>query len=203
MSQADELKIGQAAKASLIRHTNVESCLAPRGHFKVQHWRAGKLIGEYEFLNGITIEGKNKLLDVMFHGTTAIATWYLGMISLTSYTALAAADTYDNIGQSGNGWAEFTSYTDAANSSRRDHTACMGGGCSFGQAITNASPVVFRHHGLRYSQGTCSLWAVMPRRQTKGDHASGSVLWATALFTSGDVAVNDEDQLKVTYSVSA
>ena len=39
--------------------------------------------------------------------------------------------------------------------------------------------------------------------QTKADHTSGSVLWATALFTSGDVAVNDEDQLKVTYSVSA
>jgi len=202
MSQADELKIGQAAKASLIRHTNVESCLAPRGHFKVEHWRAGKLIGEYEFLNGITNEGKNKLLDVMFHGTTAIATWYLGMISLTSYTALAAADTYDNIGQSGNGWAEFTSYTDAANSSSATTRPAWTEGAASSQAITNASPVVF---DITASGTVKGLFLVGgdAAAQTKGDHASGSVLWATALFTSGDVAVNDEDQLKVTYSVSA
>ncbi len=202
MSQTDELKIGQAASASSVRHTRVESNLQPKGHFKVEHWRAGKLIGEYDFLNGITNEGKNKLLDVMFHGTTAIATWYLGMISLTSYTALAAADTYANIGQSGNGWAEFTDYTDAANSSSSTTRPTWTEGAASSQAITNASPVVF---DITASGTVKGLFLVGgdATAQTKADHTSGSVLWATALFTSGDVAVNDEDQLKVTYSVSA
>jgi len=40
--------------------------------------------------------------------------------------------------------------------------------------------------------------------QNKGDYqAAGAVLWATALFGTGDVPVNAEDQLKVTYTVSA
>ena len=38
---------------------------------------------------------------------------------------------------------------------------------------------------------------------TKGDHASDGTLWATALFSSGDVVVQNGDQLKVTYTVSA
>ena len=39
--------------------------------------------------------------------------------------------------------------------------------------------------------------------QNKNDHTSGGTLWATALFTSGDVVVANGDQLKVTYTVSA
>ena len=39
--------------------------------------------------------------------------------------------------------------------------------------------------------------------QTKSDHTTNGCLWATALFTSGDVTVSAGDQLKVTYTVSA
>ena len=38
---------------------------------------------------------------------------------------------------------------------------------------------------------------------TKNDHTAGGTLWATALFTSGDVVVANGDQLKVTYTISA
>ena len=38
--------------------------------------------------------------------------------------------------------------------------------------------------------------------QNKSDHTTGGTLWATALFTSGDVVVANGDQLKVTYTTS-
>jgi hypothetical protein len=41
--------------------------------------------------------------------------------------------------------------------------------------------------------------------QTKNDHTAGTAntLWSTALFSGGDVTVQNGDQLKVTYTVNA
>ena len=81
----------------MIRARKAEDQLEPRGRFVVEHFRKGVKIGQYEFPNGITNEGKNKLLNVMFHGISAITTWWLGMISNAGYSALAAGDTYAQI----------------------------------------------------------------------------------------------------------
>ena len=126
---------------------STEDQLKPRGRFVVEHFRNGVKIGQYEFPNGITNEGKNKLLDVMFHGGTPVTTWWLGMIDNAGYTALAATDTYANIGQSGNQWAEFTGYTDAANGESASTRPAWTVGAASGQAATNASPVVFNITG--------------------------------------------------------
>ena len=110
-----QMKVNHNAGCSLVRARSTEDQLKPRGRFVVEHFRNGVKIGQYEFPNGITNEGKNKLLDVMFHAVSPVTTWWLGMIDNAGYTAQAATDTYANIGQSGNQWAEFTGYTDAAN----------------------------------------------------------------------------------------
>ena len=68
--------------------------------------------------------------------------------------------------------------------------------------MTNASPVVFDITATETVKGLFLVGGIVAA-QTKGDHAASGILWATALFTGGDVAVNNEDQLKVTYSVSA
>ena len=57
LRQEADLKVIHSADAK------VECLLNPRGQFKVEHWRNGKRINEYHFPNGITNEGKNKLLD--------------------------------------------------------------------------------------------------------------------------------------------
>jgi hypothetical protein len=198
-----QMSVCQSAGCSMIRARSVEDQLAPCGRFVVEHFRNGEKIGHYEFPNGITNEGKNKLLDVMFHGVSAITTWWLGLIDNAGYSVLAATDAYANINQAGNGWDEFTAYTDAGNSGSASTRPEWTEGAASGQAITNGSPVVF---DITASGTVKGLFLVggAANAQNKGDYqAVGAVLWATALFNSGDVPVNNGDQLKVTYSVSA
>jgi hypothetical protein len=209
MNQLSQLHLDQEAGVEVVRcavnkdsKVTVQHSLNPRGAFVVEHWRNGKRINEYRFPNGITNEGKNKLLDVMFHGTTAITTWWLGMIGNSGYTALVATDTYENINQVGNGWDEFTDYTDAANGNSASTRPEWTEGAAATQAITNASPVIFDITASGTVKGLFLVGGIA-NAHNKGDHTAGGILWATALFTVGDVPVNNGDQLKVTYSVSA
>jgi hypothetical protein len=196
------MNVGQKAGCSLVRARKTEDQLQPRGRFVVEHFRKGEKIGHYEFPNGITNEGKNKLLDVMFHGVSAITTWWLGMIDNSGYSALAATDTYENIDQAGNGWDEFTDYTDAGNGGSASTRPEWTEGAASGQAITNGSPVVFDITASGTVKGLFLVGGIA-NAQNKGNHEAGGTLWATALFGTGDVPVNAEDQLKVTYTVSA
>lgn len=183
--------------------TNFLSDLNARGRFYVELWRDGKRVHAEAFNNGITNEGKNFLLDVMFHGTTANGTWYLGLIDNSGFTALAAGDTYAAINQAGNGWDEFASYTDTANASSAVTRPTWTEGAASGQSITNSSVVTFDITGSGTVKGV--FLAGGTNAQTKSDFtsAASNKLWATALFGSGDVAVLNGDQLKVTYTVSA
>jgi len=195
------MNVGHSAGCGVVRVRKAEDQLQPRGTFVVEHFRNGRKIGHYEFPNGITNEGKNKLLDVMFHGVSAITTWWLGMISNSGYTALAATDVYAQIAGS-NGWAEFTDYTDAGNGGSSSTRPEWTEGAASGQAITNGSPVIFDITGSGTVKGLFLVGGVS-NAHNKSDHTSGGTLWATALFGTGDVPVNASDQLKVTYTVSA
>lgn len=172
------------------------------GRFIVQHWRAGRRINEYHFNNGIVNEGKDKLLDVMFDGATQISSWYLGLIDNSGFTALANDDTYDDIDQAGNGWDEFKNYTDGNNGDNTTTRPEWGPDPASAQSITNSTVAVYNITGSGTVKGVFAVGGGAAP-QTKGDHAAGSTLWATALFTSGDVTVQNGDQLKVTYTVSA
>ena len=108
----NSLSIKHTVNLEISRKPEVDN-LNIEGHFRVEHWRNGKLIETYEGPNGITIEGKNFLLDVMFHADTACTIWYLSLIANIGYTALDETDTYDNINQGGNGGNEFETYDDS------------------------------------------------------------------------------------------
>jgi hypothetical protein len=197
-----KLSLKHAAGAEVARGGIAKSDLSLRGHLTVEHWRDGKLLAVYDFNNGITNEGKNKLLDVMFHGVSAIGTWYLGLIDNAGYSALAAGDTYDNINQAGNGWDEFADYTDANNGNSASTRPEWQENAASSQSITNTTVSIFNITASGTVKGVFACGGT--NAQTKSDHtASGNYLWATALFNSGDVPVNNGDQLKVTYSVSA
>ncbi len=175
----------------------------PRGKFSIDLYRDGKRINSFAFPNGIVNEGKNYLLDAGFHNSTAWATWYCGLIDLTGYSALASDDTYDDINQAGNGWDEFTTYTDANNSDSAVTRPEWQNDAASGQSITNSTTSIFDITANGTVKGVFIVGGT-GGAVNKSDHAAtNNILWATALFGSGDVAVLNGDQLKVTYTISA
>lgn len=206
-----QLHITQAATAQLFRNGVLvpqaargvaENHLEPRGVFKVELWRKGKRINEWVAPNMATNEGKNKLLNVMFDGATQITDWWIGLIDNSGYTGLAAGDTYVNINQPGDGWDEFTAYTDTANSGNATTRPAWTMGSATIQSITNGAPVIFDITSSGTVKGLFLVGGIA-NAQLKNNHEADGLLWATALFLSGDTAVSNGDQLKVTYTVNA
>lgn len=168
------------------RGRNAVSGINFRNPISVEHYRAGRLIEIYKTFNDVTNVGKNKILDVMFNDSTPVAnnSWFLGFISLASYSALSAADTMSSHA----GWIEFTGYT-------QSNRVAWGSGAASGQTTANASPATFDITG---SPGTVK--GIFATSNNSKSGTSGT-LWATALFAS-DVPVTSGDQLKITYSVA-
>jgi hypothetical protein len=171
------------------------------GKFVLEHWRDGRRINEYHFNNLVTNEAKNRLFNTMFKSTAQFANWFVGLIGTASYTALAAADDYADIGQTANGWREFTTYTDNVNSGNAGTRPAWAAASASAQAITNTSPAIFDITTAGTIKG--AFICAGASAQTKGDHTAGGVLWSEGLFTSGDNVAQIGDQLKFTYSVSA
>ena len=199
----DHLKITQQSGCELVRKSNRADVLPLAGRFDVDHYRDGKRINCYAFPNGIVDEGKNYLLDGGFGGVTVWSTWYAGLIDGGGYSSLADDDTYDDIGEAGNGWDEYTSYTDANNGASAITRPEWQADTASGESITNSTTSIYditvngTVKGVFIVGGTGGA-------VNKSDHADfNNILWSTALFGSGDVAVLNGDQLKVTYTVSA
>lgn len=198
-----QLKFGQSAEAAVAKNpTGSLSDLNVMGRYVVEHWRDGQRINEYHFPNGITNEGKDHLLNVHFNALAAMTAWYMGLVDNLNYSALDATDLYDDINQAGNGWDEFTLYTDAGNGDSAVTRPAWDEAAASAQSITNNTVTVFDVTGSGTVKGL--FLCAGTNANTKGDHTAGTAhkLWATALF-SGDVAVLSGDQLKVTYTVSA
>lgn len=185
MQSAD---FGQAVGVQLSRHGQEYAGMVhtPKfaGKFKAEHWRDGKKIGEYDIPNGITNIGKDTALNILFGPTAKISTWYIGLISLASYSALAAADTMSSHA----GWVEFTGYSESVRQT-------WGAGSAASQSITNASVATFTINATGTVKGI-----FIPSDSTKS--GTTGTLWSTALFGS-DVAVLSGDLIKITYTVTA
>lgn len=149
----------------------------------------GKLRWHQVVKNGVTNQGLNKILNVMFQSATQITTWYLDLTATGA--TYAVGDTY----ASHAGWTYTTStnYTQATRPT-------WGPAASTAQSSTNSSTVDFTMNA------TCTIngIAVVAGSSTKADSASGSgVLWATGAFPGGEQAVVAADSLKITYTVNA
>lgn len=157
------------------------------GSFIVEHFnKEGVLLNKFSFPNGITDEGKDHILDTEFGDGSQVASagWFIGLIDLSGFTALADADLMNSHG----GWNEFTSYSEG-------NRVAWGPGSASSQSITNSSPATFNISGSGTVKGV-----FVPTNNTKS--GTTGVLWATALFAA-DVPVSNGDQLKITYTVSA
>lgn len=167
-------------------HSEAHAKVGLNGKWGVDHYRDGAKIARYDFPNDITNEGKNTLFEIMFHDGTQIAnaSWFIGLISNSGYSALAATDVM----ASHSGWTEFTGYSQSTR-------VAWGAGAAASQSITNASPATFDIN----ASGTVKGIFVTSNSTKSGTTGK---LWSTALFAA-DVPVTNGDQLRATYTVSA
>lgn len=182
--QEDKFDIHQEIEHFLTRHRGAIDKLQMKGVYLAHHFRGGKFLKTYLINNDITNEGKNLIFDTMFNSATQIATWYSGLISLSGYSALAAADVMNSHA----GWTEATGYTQA-------NRVTWGVGAASGQAVTNASPMTFDMNA------TATIKGIFITSNNTKSGTSGK-LWSTGLF-SADVPVVNGDQLKITYTLNA
>lgn len=155
------------------------------GRFVVEHRDAeDKLKAVYDFPNGITDEGMNHLLDVTFHGSSQIGTWYIGLVDNSGFSAFADVDTLSSHA----GWSEFTSYTEANRVTWQEDAASS-------RSITNTTTADFSINATGNVRG---IFVSSNNVKTTG---TTGTLWSTAAFSSV-VATANGDTLKVTYTVS-
>lgn len=180
------LNFNQIVTNNANRNRGTLQGLGLRGRFKVDHYRKGKIYDKYEFNNDITNIGKNTIFDVMFSDATQTPanSWYIGLINITSYSALAAGDTMSSHA----GWTEFTAYS-------QSNRVAWGPGDPSSQSITNATPATFSISGTGTVKGI-----FVTTNSTKS--GTTGILWSTGLF-SADVPVVSGDELKITYTVNA
>jgi len=147
----------------------------------------GKLKWAEKAHNLITNQGLNHPLDVLLHGVTQIATWYVALFE-DDHT-VAAGDTYATPG-----FTECEAYTEATRPAYVEAAAS-------GQSITNsANKAVFSINDTKTIYGA-ALVGGGTGASTKGDAAGGGTLLCAAKF-SASKAVSSGDTLNVTYTLS-
>lgn len=163
------------------------------GIYKARLLRNGEVVWEEEYPNTVVTVGKNLLLDQALAGSGYTVTGpYLGLISSTSYTAIAAADTM----ASHSGWLEAGG-SNAPTYSGSRKTASWAAASGGAKAL--ASTADFTFTGAGTVKG--SFMVLGSGASATVDNTGGTLLSA-GLFTTGDKAVSSSDVLQVSYSLS-
>lgn len=182
----DRINMLDGAKYNLNRKRIITDDFHPKGFYKGELYRGGKLIELFDwFPNLITNEGKNDIWDVYFSDGTqkAASSWFMGLISAASYSAIAATNTMASHGT----WLEYTAYDESTR-------PAWGPGNPSAQTVTNASPAIFNFNAT----GTVKGIFIVSNSTKSG---TTGVLWSVGLFAA-DIPVVDEDQIKLTYAAS-
>jgi hypothetical protein len=154
------------------------------GIWSGQHVRNGQVIDEWQDHNLVVNEGLDALLNIMFHGTTQITTWYIGVFE-ANYTPIATVTAATITSAS----TESTAY-DESTRQAYDEAA------SSGQSITNsASKATFTFNATKVIYGAFLVSA-------SAKSATTGTLFSAAKFSSSKSVV-DDDQLLLTYTFTA
>jgi hypothetical protein len=150
--------------------------------------RNGVLLAKTRDHNVCTGEGLNRLLDVMFHGTTQIATWYIEIFE--SNTTPSDGTTYATPV-----YTPSTAYDEATRPAYDEAAASS-------KVTTNtASKATFTMNDTKTIYGA-ALVGGGSAATTKGDAAGGGVMFAAAKFGSPKSVVA-ADVLLVTVTLTA
>lgn len=183
----------EVSGATVQRGAGMNEGADAQGFYSVDcHDADGNLKWSDTIKNLVTTQGKNDALDKYLAGTTYTAAWYLGLISSTSYSAVAAGDTAAQVNGT-NGWKE-AGVANAPTYSQATRPAPAFSSASAGSKSTSAA-VAFSITGTGTVKG-CFLDSSNVKDGTAG------VLYSAGLFSGGDKAVGSGDTLSVTYTAS-
>jgi hypothetical protein len=180
--------------ASVIRGGGLGEAAEAHGRYEVECVGAdGKLKWSDGIENVVCTVGKNLALDSFLAGAAYTVTGpYMGLISSTSYSAVAAADTMaSHAGWLEAGGANAPTYT--GNRKTAVWSAASAGSKALSAALSFAitSTGTVKGAFLVFGSGASA---------TKDD--TGGTLWSAGTFSTGDKAVVNGDTLNVNFSTS-
>lgn len=180
--------------ASITRKSLMDESAQAHGHYEVKCFDAnGNLKWEDVIENVVTTVGKNLALDSFLAGSSYTVTGpFMGLISSTSYSAVAAADTM----ASHAGWLEAGVANTPTYSGGRK-TAVWSAASAGSKALSSA--LVFSITGSGTVKGCFLVYG--SGAVSTVDNTSGT-LYSAGLFTAGDKVVANTDSLSVTYTAS-
>jgi hypothetical protein len=148
------------------------------------------LVWDDLYTNVVTTLGKNDILDKYLAGSAYTAAFYIGLITNTSYTAVAAGDT----SSSHSGWLEGGGANAPFYSQATRPAATFGSAASGGIKATSSSSV----YTIATTGGTYK-GSFLTTSSTKD--GTGGILFSAGTFTGGDRAVSVGDTLNVNYQL--
>jgi len=180
--------------ASVIRGSGIGELAEAHGRYEVECIGAdGKLKWRDTIENVVATVGKNLALDTFLAGAAYTVTGpYMGLISSTSYTAVAAGDTM----ASHAGWLEAGG-TNAPTYTGNRKTAAWSTATAGAKALSAALSFAITSTGTVKGAFLCYGSGAL---NTK-DNTAGT-LWSAGTFSTGDKAVVNGDTLNVNFSTS-
>lgn len=179
--------------AAAVRGTTYGEYVEAKGAYFVECVGSdGKLKWRDTAQNLVTTVGKNELLDRSLAGSSYTVTGpYLGLISSTSYSAIAAADTMSSHG----GWVEAGGANSPTYSGSRK-TAAWAAASAGSKAL--AAPLSFSITSTGTVKG---CFMVFGSTATSAVDGTVGILLSAGLFAGGDKSVANGDTLNVSYSL--
>jgi hypothetical protein len=184
----------ECADASIIRGSGIGEHAEAHGRYEIEcRGPDGKLKWREVIENVVATVGKNLMLDSSLAGTAYTVTGpFMGLISSTSYTAVAAGDTM----ASHAGWLEAggaNAPTYSGNRKTAVWSAATAGAKALSAALSFAITSSGTVKGAFLNFGTGAV-------NTKDD--TNGVLWSAGTFSTGDKAVVNGDTLNINFSTS-
>jgi hypothetical protein len=183
-----------ALDASVIRGAGLSEQAQAHGRFTVECVGPdGKVKWRDTIDNVVAVVGKNLMLDTALAGAAYSVTGpFLGLISGTSYSAVAASDTMaTHPGWLEAGGAAAPSYT----GDRR--TVAWSAAAAGVKALTTALSFGITGSGVIKGAFVCFGTGAIATKDN-----GGGVLWSAGTFATGDKTVANADTLNVNYSTS-
>ena len=183
-----------SADASVIRGSGLGESADAHGRYEIECIGAdGKLKWREIIDNVVQTVGKNLALDTFLAGSAYTVTGpYMGLISSTSYTAVAAGDTM----ASHAGWLEAGGANAPTYSGNRK-TAVWSAASAGAKALSAALSFAITSSGTVKGAFVCYGSGASATK----DNTSGT-LWSAGTFSTGDKAVVNGDTLNCNYSTS-